>query len=135
MLALLRLCVNPLISNTDSLPQHYFIQIPKMAPKKGDYTVVDSEWFGGKIIKNILGVSGDKIAFDSLGNVVVGGAVLGRAKKYSSAGMRLHPIRAQTIPDSYVFLGSEYPDSFDSRYQELGLIAVSRLKGWVIPIK
>ena len=53
-----------LISETDSIPQHYFVQILKIKPKINDYTVVWSDWYHGKIIKKIIGVEGDRIWHD-----------------------------------------------------------------------
>ena len=122
-----------LISETDSLAQHYFIQVHPMTPKLNHYTVVWSDWYQGLIIKKIIGISGDKIWFDG-GNIFVNNIKIGSCKNIATDGRILHPIATQTIPHDYAFLGAFHPQSFDSRYQELGLVAIDKLKGRVFPI-
>jgi Signal peptidase, peptidase S26 len=46
----------------------------------------------------------------------------------------LTAIKPQVIPEGRVFLHSTHPKSFDSRYQEVGLVAVSDLEGKVVAI-
>ena len=38
-----------LISETDSLPQHYFIHFRRITPKINNYTIVWSDWYQNKI--------------------------------------------------------------------------------------
>ena len=52
----------------------------------------------------------------------------------TSDGRRLYATPAQTIPKEYVFLYSGHIQSFDSRYQELGLVPLSKLQGLVVPL-
>lgn len=122
-----------LISETDSLAQHYFIQVRLMPPKLNNYTVVWSDWYRGLIIKKIIGAAGDKIWFDD-GKLFVNDLKIGSYKNIATDGRALHPIAAQTIPKDYVFLASTHSQSFDSRYQELGLVAICKLKGLVFPL-
>lgn len=122
-----------LISETDSLAQHYFIQVRRMPVKLNDYTVVWSDWHRGLIIKKIIGVAGDKIWFDD-DKLFVNDIKIGSYKSIATDGRILHPIAAQTIPKGYVFLAATHPQSFDSRYQELGLVATDQLKGRVFPL-
>src|SRR6185437_10007274 len=60
-----------LISETDSLPYHYFLYFPHIKPSLYDYTVIESSWYQGKIIKQIIGCSGDKIWQDKNGHILV----------------------------------------------------------------
>lgn len=129
-------------SNTDSLPQHYFIQLPKVTPKKGDLTVVYNGWYNGKIIKRIIGTSGDQISTDGHGNIFINQEKIGRAHERSEFGrhggmqgsVTLTTIKPQVIPEGRVFLYSPHPQSFDSRYQEVGLVRVEDLEGKVFAI-
>ena len=126
--------VHFVVSETDSLPQHYFIHLPKMKPKKQEYTLVYSPWTQGNIIKQIIGVAGDLIAVNAQGEVLVNQKEAGIPHPFASDGSVLTPMKAQIIPEGYVFLYSPHPRGFDSRYQELGLVLYARLEGWVIPL-
>ena len=127
-------------SPTDSLPQHYFIQFPKLTPKKGNLTVVYNGWYKGKIIKRIIGTSGDQISTDGHGNIFINQAKIGRAherSEFTGKGnmiVTLTTIQPQIIPKGRVFLYSPHPQSFDSRYQEVGLVKVEDLEGLVVAI-
>ncbi len=123
-----------LISETDSLAQHYFIQVLRVPPKLNNYTTVWSDWYRGLIVKKIIGVPGDQIWFDDDNQLLVNDVKIGSYKNIATDGRALHPIAAQIIPNGYVFLAATHPQSFDSRYQELGLVATDQLKGRVFPL-
>ena len=123
-----------LISETDSLSYHYFLHFPKIKPGLYDYTAIESDWYQGKIIKQIVGRSGDEIWQDKNGHIFVNQLNIGNALKISSDGKALTPIKSQTIPQGYVFLCSDHARSFDSRYEELGLVPLSSLEGLVVPL-
>lgn len=123
-------------SPTDSLPQRYFVQLPNIKPQKGDLTVVYNGFYKGKIIKRIIGVAGDQISTDGHGNIFINQQKIGRAHEHTNmqSGLTLTTIKPQIIPDGRVFLYSPHPRSFDSRYQEVGLVALSDLEGKVFAI-
>jgi conjugal transfer pilin signal peptidase TrbI len=135
-------------SYTDSLPEHYFIQLPRVAPKKGDLTIMYNGWYQGRIIKRIIGEAGDQITSDQ-GNVWINGVKIGRAyqrtefakqstnandNNHHGASITLTPIKSQVIPHGQVFLYAPHPKSFDSRYEEVGLVKLSDLEGKIIAI-
>lgn len=123
-------------SPTDSLPEHYFVQLSKVTPKKGDLTIVYNGFYKGKIIKRIIGIQGDQITRDANSNIFINQQKVGRAKSYTDlkTGLTLTAINPQTIPEGRVFLFSSHPKSFDSRYQEVGLVRVEDLEGKVLAI-
>lgn len=123
-------------SPTDSLPQHYFVQLPKITPQKGDLTVVYNGVYQGKIIKRIIGIAGDQISTDGRGNIFINQQKIGQAKSYTDLkiGLTLTAIKPQIIPKGRVFLHSKHTQSFDSRYQEVGLVPVEDLEGLVLAI-
>ena len=41
---------------------------------------------------------------------------------------------AQTIPQQYFFVVADHKDSFDSRYQEFGLVRENYIEGKVYPV-
>lgn len=123
-----------IISETDSHPKHYFLCILKLQAKLGDYVLLDSHWYGKKIIKQIIGIEGNKIWYDSDHCLWVNDKKIGLLKSISKNKRKLSPIPNQIIPKGYVFVYSSHESSFDSRYQELGLIPVLAIEGKVIPL-
>lgn len=121
-------------SHTDSLPQHTFIQFPKITPEVGDLTLVSNQFYKGRLIKKIIGQGGDRIKTDTSGNLWVGQQLVGKVYPQTGDGRKLTPIKDQIIPKGKVFLYSPHPKSFDSRYQEVGLVSLGDLEGLVIAI-
>ena len=106
-----------------------------MSPQKGSYTCVHSPWYGGTVVKKIVGVAGDTLSYDIEGNLWVGcNLKVGKPKKKSKDGKILTPIEAGVIPKGMVFVAGNHERSFDSRYQELGLIPERDLQGKVIAL-
>ena len=130
-------------SPTDSLPQRYFVQFPNVTPKKGDLTVVYNGFYKGKIIKRIIGTAGDQVSTDARGNIFINQEKVGKVCERTEFcatqtdgkdAITLTAIKPQVIPEGRVFLHSTHPKSFDSRYSEVGLVAVSDLEGKVVGI-
>jgi conjugal transfer pilin signal peptidase TrbI len=121
-------------SRTDSLPQHYFIQLPKVKPKIGDLTLVSNQFYNGRLIKKIIGQGGDQISTDTNGDLWVGQQHVGKVYSKTADGRKLNPTKDQVIPKGKVFLYSPHPKSFDSRYQQVGLVSVHDLEGLVVAI-
>ncbi|MBX9744509.1 MAG: S26 family signal peptidase [Chlamydiales bacterium] len=123
-----------LYSETDSLPYHYFLELKQFTPNKGHYSIFNSPWYGGKVIKEIAGVSGDSLKYDETGKLWVGGELVGCPKNKSSDDRILTPIEPGVIPKGFVFLKGDHERSFDSRYAEMGLIHVKNLQGLLIGV-
>ena len=121
-----------LYSESASLPYHYFVKLKKVTPQKGDYTCVESPWYGHKVIKEIAGKSGDKIMYDADGALWIGNRRIGILQKKARDGRVLTPISTGKIPEGFVFLAGPHERSFDSRYQELGLVPEKSLQGRVL---
>lgn len=137
--------VNLVYSPTDSLPHHLFLQCKHVSPKRGDYTCLDSPWYGGRVIKKVEGIAGDKLVYDKDGNLWVEtlwvnalwiGRTLkvGKPKKSAKDGRLLTPIAPGVIPQGKVFVVGDHERSFDSRYAELGLIPETALQGRLLAI-
>ena len=80
----------------------------------------------------IAGWEGDRLSYDAQGNLWVGTQKIGKAKTQSKEGRQLTPIKAGIIPPGMVFVKGEHERSFDSRYEELGLIPEAALGGRVL---
>jgi conjugal transfer pilin signal peptidase TrbI len=124
-----------LYSTTASLPHRTFLKLKQMSPQKGDYTCFDSPWYGGNVVKKIVGVAGDSITYDTEGNLWVGRQLkVDRPKKKSKDGRLLTPLKPGIIPEGMVFVMGNRERSFDSRYEEMGLIPEHALQGRVIAL-
>jgi conjugal transfer pilin signal peptidase TrbI len=121
------------LNNSNSCAVKCFLQVSKISPQKGDFTLVDHA-NGKRLIKKIIGRSGDKISYDANQNLLVGNFKVGKILDKDSKNQPLHSISACNIPQNYVFLYAPHPQSFDSRYQEVGLIHQDNLKGKLIAI-
>ena len=121
-------------SSTDSLPQHYFVQLTKVTPKKGDLTLVYNQFYGRRLIKKIIGHEGDRLHQDRRGNLWVGGYLVGKVYPQTAKGQKFTPTPDQVIPKGRVFLHSPHPQSFDSRFQEVGLVHANDLEGRLIAV-
>lgn len=122
-------------NHTDSMPERYFLQILKVAPQKDDITMVYSPWYQGNLIKKIIGIEGDKVHIDNRGNVYVNGQFVGKPHAKASDGRALTPIKETIIPKGFVFLYAPHVKSFDSRYQEVGLVPITQLNGRLIALR
>lgn len=122
-------------SRTDSLPHHLFLHFKQLKPKRGDCTCIDCPWYGGRVIKKVVGIGGDSITYDATGSLWVGRHLkVGRPKKKAKDGRLLTPIKSGIIPQGKVFVMGEHERSFDSRYEELGLVLEKELQGRLVAL-
>lgn len=120
-------------SKDDSLPYRIYISKPLKAVKRGIivtfYHTESKRFFG----KRVVGVPGDAVDLKD-GNIIVAGKNFGKVMKTSKSGRMYHPISPCVIPDGYYFLCGTHEYSFDSRYQELGLISENEFKREMWPL-
>ncbi len=124
-----------LISPTDSLDGHVYLLIRGSEYSKGNVITVEDHntKYTNRVrfTKHLSGVAGDKIRkFDKW--VWVGGKGAGYLNAQTTKGEKLTPIKHEIIPQGYVFLSGTHPRSFDSRYQEFGLVAANKIVGRAI---
>lgn len=81
--------------------------------------------------KRVLGIPGDKIIQEKEG-LRVGGSHLLPLLKKDRYGKPLNPLSHKVIPQGFVFLGGDNPKSFDSRYEEFGLVPLEKIWGKAI---
>jgi len=123
--------VTVVYSPSDSLPYRTFLELKHIKPQLGQYAYFESPWYGGRVIKKIVGREGDELSYDRNGSLWVGKQKIGKAQSQSRDGRQLTPIRPGVIPKGRVFVEGEHERSFDSRYEELGLIPETALGGRV----
>lgn len=85
---------------------------------------------GQRFFKRIAGVPGDSVSVEDR-RVLVNGADVGIAKRYTLDGHRLEPVAAGVIRPAYFYVQGTHEMSFDSRYRESGLVHVSQIIGKV----
>lgn len=100
----------------------------KKTPQKGDTVLLDHPLFVAPLAKIIVGTEGDEVVIEH-GRVSVNGEDRGEVlEKSPSSGKPLASIRSCSIPKGFVFVWAPHPHSFDSRYQEMGLIPVESIR-------
>ncbi len=112
-----------------SLPGRMFIGTTwTFTPKRGDIVSFYHPLFAAPIAKCVVGIAGDRVEIVN-GHVFVNRIDRGRVlDKSPSSGKPLTHIESCIIPEGYVYVWAPHPESFDSRYQDIGLIHISRVK-------
>ncbi len=116
-------------NRSNSLPGRMFIGTSwTFTPQRGDVISFDHPLFPAPIAKIVVGIAGDTVEIVN-GHVFVKGIYRGRVlDKSPRSGKPLRSIQPCVIPEGYVYVWAPHPESFDSRYQDIGLIHVSRMK-------
>ena len=84
----------------------------------------------GRLAKRILGLPGDAIWRQE--NSLCIQSVCLPLLKQTKDGKPLTPISARLVPDGYAFVAGDHPRSFDSRYEEFGLVPLKKIWGRAI---
>jgi conjugal transfer pilin signal peptidase TrbI len=102
---------------------------------RGDYVVfvprqskLSAQFKGIQFFKRIEGVAGDAVQRE-FRNIAVNGRGVGFAITHTSSGQPLNPIDPQTIPAGMFYVRGDHVESFDSRYQECGLVGRDQVIG------
>ena len=85
---------------------------------------------GQRFFKRIIGVAGDRVNVEGR-RVLINGADVGIAKRYTLDGHQLEPLEPGVIPPEFFYVQGTHEMSFDSRYRESGLVHVSQIIGKV----
>jgi len=98
------------------------------------FYVFDNKQLGVKKIKfiKILGGSAGSSILVNDNKIFIDNNFIGIIKEYSKNNQKLNSISSQIIPAQKYFFYSPHPDSFDSRYQEIGLIDEKNIVGTAI---
>ncbi len=126
-----------LFTRSDSLPYKLYFLVKGNNWKKGDLIAIKN--FVTKytqdqhFTKKIVGIAGDVVTIEGE-YVLVNGIKHVKLKEKTKDHKKLTPMVAQTIPQQYFFVIAEHNDSFDSRYQEFGLVRENYIEGKVYPI-
>lgn len=127
-----------LINQTQSLPNWIFIVDKGVAPQRGDMVAFvpgPNPYYpeGLPFVKIVRGIEGDAVSIEGV-EVAVNGERLGAIKSLTGANPNVTAIDPGTIPDGQYFVWSPSPDSFDSRYKEIGYVEDIRIIGRARPL-
>jgi len=110
------------VNRTKSLPYQYFLIVKGLSFKKGDLVSIkghQAKYIGDlNLIKRVVGVAGDPV-----------GPLLLALKRSTKKGEPLTPLAIKVIPEGYVFVNADHKNSYDSRYEEFGLVSEETIKG------
>lgn len=122
---------------TQSLPYKHFLIVKNTKANKGDYILFVApktcQYVGMNLIKKIVGVSGEQVRVISQ-NVYVDENLVGRAKTHTKRGTAISTTKEMTIPANQYFVATDHIDSYDSRYDEFGLINEKDIIGVAYPL-
>lgn len=118
---------------SESLPHKLYISKKSKDFKRGDYVVFKTAFKADPVTKKVTGIPGDRITSKNR-EVIVYDISVGTAQNKRSNGDRLQVIKDQIIPEGYYFVSGTHEKSFDSRYQEFGLVSKDMILGKAIPL-
>lgn len=118
---------------SESLPFSYFFGYKIKEPERGMYVTFEHPKVEILLAKRVAGLPDDFIAIRNR-QVFINGIPLGYIQTKSPSGISLSPIHEGEIPKGYVYVAGSHPSSFDSRYAEFGLVAISQLKELLWPL-
>lgn len=127
-----------LINQTQSLPNWIFIVDKGVAPARGDmvaFTPGPNPYYPERLpfVKIVRGLPGDQVSIEGV-EIAVNGERLGAIKSLTGANPNVTAIDPGTIPSGAYFVWSPSPDSFDSRYKEIGYVETRRIIGRARPL-
>ncbi len=122
------------INGTDSLPGVLYLVLKTEAPKThGDLVAFyppENRFYpkGMFFIKKAMGMPGDEVTRKGR-DFYINGEYVATAKTRSRSGKPLRPGPVGVIPEGHYFVWTPHPDSFDSRYEDIGWIPTDRVIG------
>jgi conjugal transfer pilin signal peptidase TrbI len=129
------------INHTPSLPYRAFICIKGLTPEYGDFVSIHNHptqrFKGLHYIKRLVGFPRDTIHIyhnhlyveKTRTPLLIDVHHIGPLHPTTQAGKILRPLRDTIIPKNYVFVSADHPQSFDSRYEEFGLVREECITG------
>jgi conjugative transfer signal peptidase TraF len=120
------------INMTPSLPYKLFLTIKGGSFQKGDLVTIAGHptryYQNTHFTKQLKGISGDRIRILNQ-KVYINEDMIGRVYDKTTQGQPLTAQQAQVIPEGMLFVAASHERSFDSRYEEFGLVPVNKVVG------
>lgn len=127
-----------LVNQSQSLPNWIFIVDKGTPPGKGDMVAFvpgPNPYYPDDLpfVKIVRGLPGDEVTIEGV-QIAINGQRLGAIKSLTGANPNVTAIDPGVIPEGEYFVWSPSPDSFDSRYKEIGYVENTRIIGRARPI-
>lgn len=122
------------INGTDSLPGLFYLVLKNEVPDtRGDLIAFyppANRFYSPRMffIKKAIGLPGDVVSRKEE-DFYLNNGYIATAKTHSHSGVLLKPGPTGVIPDSKYFVWTPHPDSYDSRYEDIGWISKDRIIG------
>ncbi|MFA7606526.1 MAG: S26 family signal peptidase [Rhodocyclaceae bacterium] len=122
------------INGTESLPGVFYLVLKTETPAaRGDLVAFyppQNRFYpqGMFFIKKAMGMPGDKVTREDL-DFHINGDYIATAKTRSRSGQPLQAGPTGVIPAGRYFVWTPHPDSYDSRYEDIGWISKDRIIG------
>lgn len=129
----LRPWVRLAFNGSDSLPGFLYVVRVGVMPGRDQLIAFyppHNRYFrdGMFFVKQVKGVGGDRIERRDA-DFFINGQHLATAKAFSLKGQPLQPGPEGVLPDGIFWVWTPHPDSFDSRYADVGWITTDRVLG------
>lgn len=121
------------INVSDSLPYRLFISRKLETVRRDAYVSFFIKEGRYPLVKQIVGIPGDQVENVS-GSVFVNGKDRGKVLEKTPSGNIVSPINCKKIPEGHVFVSASHENSFDSRYNEFGLIPIDQIQEELWPV-
>lgn len=124
-----------LINTSTSLPHIFYLTNPKQSPiKRGDYIAFTHAASPQLIVKRVIAMEGDEIIKTAHAVQIKGFERTLPLSERRSDGSVLTAVNVDVVPEKTFFVSGSHHGSFDSRYQEFGLISLAQVRGQVWPL-
>jgi len=120
----------------DSLSHSFFlVQLNPHVIPRDSYVIFDHTILGQqrRLVKKVVGIAQDEIQVKQ-DEVWVNEKRIGKIKPYSKEGLSLSRIAPGIIPEGFIFAAGTHKDSFDSRYENFGLVQKSQILARAYPV-
>ena len=116
-------------NNSSSLPNYMFVVTnEKNNIQKGDLIAFRKAPKAMLIIKKVIGIEGDRILIEK-DKLFINDQMMGLVFTKTRGGMPLNPLQDKVVPKGKYFVWTPHLLSFDSRYNEMGLISLNQIQG------
>lgn len=128
--------VGVVMDKTGSLPYKFYISYSgQFHLKKGDIVLLRNPNISVPLIKKIAGFAGERVELNENNEISVGKLRIGKVLTRTLLdGTQIRPLQEKTIPEGFVFVFGTHPESFDSRYNEFGLIPQENIRQLLWPV-
>lgn len=121
------------INTSTSLPYRIFLRKQKGEVKRHIYVSFSHPENTKPLVKQVVGLPGDHIEKRE-DHILVNGFDCGKVVSITKTGNRVTPLDCEVIPEGYLFVYASHPESFDSRYQEFGLVEIDKIEEELWPV-